>query len=272
MPIPSHLRTPLVVIQEDTLLITYGNLPRLVGCLTVVTSTRGQWCIFFMGHNGEETVAKEKPGFLRFAVLRLRTLILIGCLLSIAGYFGVRSATESQIRNDFLRSSETRVQLVQRELEDSFGVLKVLQAYFESPKEDGPASFDRFAGQTISAYRNVRSLEWAPRVRDPDRSPFEARLSARSPGTSGIVAATSDGKAVRVTTKPEYFPVEFVYPWSHASSFLGSDMMSNPATAPAVRRAIATGQPSSSGRLKLADSSGDAAGFVTFLAVYDASD
>lgn len=100
-----------------------------------------------------------ETGYVRFAGLRLRTLILIGCLISIAAFLGVRNGTESQVRNDFQLSSETRVQAVQREIEDSLAVLRVVRAYFESPKDEGSEAFDRFSSQTISAYRSLQSLE-----------------------------------------------------------------------------------------------------------------
>jgi diguanylate cyclase (GGDEF)-like protein len=221
---------------------------------------------------GDGDRVKNEPGFLRFAAQRFKSLILIGCLLSLAGFLGVRSGTENQIRSDFLVSVQTRVQVVQRELDDNFGVLRVLQAYFESPKSDGAPGFARFAGQTISAYRSLRSLEWAPRIRDAERAEFEARLSARNQGSAGIVTGSPGEKPLRVPAAAEYFPIEYICPWNRVAPLFGYDVASSPATAAAVRRAIATGEPSSTGKLKLWDQSGDAAGVTTFLAVYDSPD
>ena len=126
--------------------------------------------------------------------MRLKMLMLIGSLLSLSGFLWVRSETESQVRNDFLVSSTGRVRSVQKELEDNAGILRLLRAYFESSKDDGPAAFDRFASQTMLEHRGLRSLEWAPRVRDPDRQRFEAHMAAESPGAAGILTASPNGK------------------------------------------------------------------------------
>lgn len=206
----------------------------------------------------------------RFAGVRLRTLILIGCVLSLGGFLGVRTGTENQPRNDFQRSSQTRVDAVQREIDNTFAVLRVLRPYFETPRDQGPEAFDRFAGQTISAYRSLRSLEWAPRVRDPARQAFEAHLRAQSPGSPGIIAGPPGGKLTRAPNKPDYYPIEYIGPWNRAAPVLGVDLASSPATAAALKRAIETGEPSSTGKLKLSEQDGD--GVTTFLAVYDVSD
>jgi diguanylate cyclase (GGDEF)-like protein len=221
---------------------------------------------------GATTFLKEETGFLRFAAVRLTSLVIIGSLLSLAGFLVVQSGTEKRIRSDFLLSSDAQIQVIQRELDDNFGVLKVLRAYFESAKEDSPAAFDKFATQTMSAYHGLRSLEWAPRVRDPDRKRFEASLAARTSGSAGIVAGANGNKPIHAFGKSEYFPVEYICPWNREDAFVGYDVLSNPAAAAALKRAIATGEPSSTGKLRFWDPSGDTNAIATFLAVYDAPD
>ena len=220
----------------------------------------------------DEKVAGKEGGSLRVAGLRFKTLICLGCLLSCTGYLGVSRGTNSQVSDDFQLSAEARVRSVQREVEDNFSVLRVLQAYFEAPRDDGPSAFDHFAGQTIAAYRSLRALEWAPRVRAPDRPAFEARMSSQFPGFSGILAGEPKGKLVRAPDQPDYYPIQYLSPWNRSAPYAGYDMLSSPATAAAVRRAISTGEPSSTARLPLWEQSADGFGVITFLAVYDAPD
>jgi diguanylate cyclase (GGDEF)-like protein len=196
----------------------------------------------------------------------------VGCLLSATGFWLVRKGTENEIRNDFQLASATRIQVVQRELDDNLGVLQVLRAYFETSKDEGPEAFDKFASQSVTTYRSLRSLEWAPRVRDPDRGPFEARLRSQWPGATGIVAANANGKLARAFSKSEYYPIEYVSFWNKEPAFAGYDVSSNPATAGTVKQAILTGQPASTGKLKLGERPGGGYGVTTFLAVYDAPD
>ena len=210
--------------------------------------------------------------FLRSAGLRIKTLIAVGCLLSLTAYWGMSRGTEDQAGDDFQRSSEIRVQAVQRELENNYTALQVLRAYFETLKDAGPYAFDRFAGQTLPAYRSLHALEWAPRVRGPDREGFESRLRAQFPGFQGIVTGHPDGKLIRAPETPDHYPIQYISPWSRAAPFVGYDVMSSTATAPAVLRAIATGEASSTGRLPLWEKNGDGFAILTFLAVYDAPD
>jgi diguanylate cyclase (GGDEF)-like protein len=219
----------------------------------------------------EQNGPQKETGSVRFTAIRLRILIVIGCLLSIAEFFAVRSLTRKQVRGEFLLSADNRIQAVQRELEDHVNNLRALRS-FEGSKNDGPDAFDQFAGKMTSAGGNLRSLEWAPRVRDPDRKKFEAQLSARAPDSPGIVATLPGGKFARAPARPEYYPIDYSNPWNRAAPLLGYDVLSSPVMGAAVKRAIATGSPSSTGRIKLWEQSEDGYGVATFLAVYDESD
>ena len=221
------------------------------------------------GSNGGAAGLEKGRLLVRFSAAKIRTLIIIGCLLSCAGFLGVRNGAENQIRTDFEFSAVSRIQVVQREIEDNFGALRVFRAWFESTREDSPDAFVRFATQTIASYRTVRAVEWAPRVRDPDRSEFEARLRERSPNSTGITVPTPAGKSARAAARGEYYPIVYST-WDRASPGPGSDVLSIPAAATAVKRAISTGEPSSTGKLKLSDHPRDGTGVLTFLAVYDA--
>ena len=215
---------------------------------------------------------KEDTGSPRTPGLRIKTLIFGGCFLSLGAYWAVSQGSQGQISNDFQLSSEIRAQEVQRELEDNFGVLRVLRAYFETLKDDGPHAFDRFATQTISDYRSLRALEWAPRVRAEDRERFETRMRAQLPGFSGIVTPRQDGKLIRAPDRPDHYPIEYISRSSRSEPSVGYDVMSSAATAPTVLRAITTGELSSTERLPLGEKNVDGWAILTFLAVYDAPD
>src|SRR5262249_395287 len=130
-------------------------------------------------------------------------------------------------------------------------------------------AFDKFVDQTLSSNHSVRSIEWAPRVRDPDRKRFETRMRSRNQAFPGIASASGGDRPSHSASRQEYYPIEYMYPWSRAEPVAGYDIMSNPHAAPAARRAIATGEPSSTGKLKVWEASGDGNAVITFLAVYD---
>ncbi len=215
------------------------------------------------------TSKNEEAGFLRSAGMRIKTLVGVGCLLSCAGYLGVNGGGGQG--SDFQLSSKICVQAVQGELEDDFAVLRVLRAYFETPRDDGPYAFDHFAGQTITAYRSLRALEWAPRVRAPDRPAYEAHMRAQIPGFPGIQIRSPDGKLIRAPDKPDHYPIEYISPSGQSAPSVGYDLMSSAAIAPAVLRAITTGEPSTTGRFALPDHH-QTYGIITLLPVYDSPD
>ncbi len=220
-------------------------------------------------NNGDGSRLNQQSPLLRLVSLRLPSLLLIGGVLSMIGFFGVRSASQKEVRSTFLISAQTRIQVVQRELEENFGVLRLLRVTFESERGDGPEAFEHFASQTIARYRSLRALEWAPRVRDGDRARFEARLAEQRQTSAVIRSGPPGGRLTRAPTRPEYFPIQYVSPWT-PDALIGYDVLSDPATAAAAKRAIATAEPSSTGKLKQLDQSADASSVTTFLAVYDA--
>ena len=166
------------------------------------------------GPQSEGNINQEKAVRLRSTGLRIKALVLVGCLLSCAGYLGVNVGQE----NDFHLASKVRVQAMEREVNNDYAVLHALRILFETRRDDGPVALDRFAAQALSSYRSLRVLEWAPRVRAPDQTDHYV-----------VAYATQSHRAI------------------------GTDLSANGDTASAVLRAVKTGEPTSSGRLPLQD-------------------
>lgn len=211
-------------------------------------------------------------GALRLSRHRLGVAIWLGCLLSAAGSWTVYRLTNGSTQSEFQRAADDRIQAIQQEITQDLGTLRILGAYLERSKNDGQASFDRFAQQTFSAYRDGVSLQWAPRIRADERAAFETRLRAASANFSGIVSGKLTAGLTPVPAKSEYYPIQYIYPWDGAAPYAGYDVAASPATASAALRAIATGDASSTGILRLMDRNSQGFGITTFLAVYDAPD
>ena len=143
--------------------------------------------------------------------MRIKALVLVGCLLSCAGYLGVNVGQQ----NDFYLASKIRSQAVRRELAGKLAALQALRVIADARREDNWAAvLDHYSTQNLSSYRSLRVLEWAPKVRAPDGTPHVI-----------VAYATRSRKSI------------------------GNDLLADPSTSPAVLRAITNGEPAATGRL-----------------------
>ena len=215
----------------------------------------------------DSTRIRKPAGFPGLTTVRHSIVVCAGCLVSLLGAAGVKVWTDDETRRDFAQAAQNRVREIDLEINRSFETLYVLRAYFEAPRNEGPAGYIRFANRAI-ADPNILAFEWAPRVTAPGRAAFEQELRSRYPNFRTMFAGAPNGPVRIVPERGEYYPISYVYPASSAP-FAGYELLSSPATAPAAKRAIATGEPSSTGKLKLWEQRGSGFGITTFLATYD---
>ena len=83
--------------------------------------------------HGEQVRTQNQPHFLRRFGTRLRVLIAIGVMLAALAFWWVRTGSQQQIRTDFLLAAQTRVQVIESELENNFGALRLVRARFGGP-------------------------------------------------------------------------------------------------------------------------------------------
>jgi PAS domain S-box-containing protein len=144
-------------------------------------------------------------------------------------------------------------------------VLESIESFYASSANVDRADFRSFVSRLIPRHPGIQALEWVPRVPEREREAYEA--VARKEGFPGFQFTERDAQdqPVRAGTRSEYYPVYFVEPWAGNEAALGFDIGSRSDRLEALERARDTGQPASTGRIRLVQ--GDSAQFGTIVAM-----
>ncbi len=148
-------------------------------------------------------------------------------------------------------------------------ILFALRALFEVKPEVSRTEFSRFVKSALNRLPELQALEWIPRVDGGERSRYEA--SARRDGleTFSFREISPEGKLVVAGQRDEYLPVFYVEPTLTNFSVLGLDLRANACRRMAMDRAAATGEPTATSPLQLAQMAHHSTGFLVILVVRD---
>ncbi len=126
--------------------------------------------------------------------------------------------------------------------------------------------FDSFVTPAIWRHKSLSSLEWIPLVANTRRAAFERRV--QSEGYVDYRIGEPDGETMRTAAiRPEYLPIEYILPLEGNRIAFGFDMLAEPMRRETALKARDTGEPSSTGRLRLVRRHGEF-GVRVFAPVY----
>jgi CHASE1-domain containing sensor protein len=189
-------------------------------------------------------------------------VIVLGVIL-VLGAFGLVSHYEDKWQQDDFRAIARGPGLaLKRQTEDAVEVLLSVGQFFVASKQILPADFRAFTAAPLDDHPEIYSVAWMPRIEDSAREAFERneRVTIRD-----VVAAERTAPAI---TRPEYFPVAYVEPFSFNRPLLGLDHSSLPHRWHAMSRARDSGLPVGTGRQGLDFAPGNTAACLIFLPVY----
>lgn len=126
--------------------------------------------------------------------------------------------------------------------------------------------FANLARHVLSHHEDIRAIEWAPRVPDTEREPFEQALDQGLPG-SRIVELSASGNRVPAAARAEYFPVRFIANMQGNVEALGLDLAHEPHRRTALEWARDHGEAAVSAPLRLIQTRGR--GVLLMAPVYD---
>ena len=115
---------------------------------------------------------------------------------------------------------------------------------------------------------SIQALEWIPRVSEDQRQSFERTISAETGAQFEIRERNASGELEAPASRAEYFPVTLVEPLAGNEAAVGFDLASNPARLAALEIARDSGEGVATQRIRLAQETGEAYGFLVFEPVY----
>jgi len=152
---------------------------------------------------------------------------VIGTLIVAATFNQSLSWEKSRVDVAFREASQDRILVVQREIEQSLGVVQDIASFFEASKIVDRREFRKFVGPAIKRQAGINALEWVPMVHADDRSAFleEAR---RSFPPFQIMEIDLSGRLIESRERPRHYPVLYIQPYKNNKEVLGLDMGTDP--------------------------------------------
>ena len=205
------------------------------------------------------------------AYVPIAFVALIGVLITWKAFNAVTDWEQQRVQQAFRTAASDRVLMIQREIEQSFGVVHDIGSFFDASAWVGRREFRKFVGPALKRYSSISALQWIPRISGTERASFEEE-ARRSFMRFRINESNQAGELVRAEERPVHFPVLYVQPYQFNKEALGLDLASVPVILDALRQTWDAGQMRASPRITLERGGNIEYGFMAQFPVYNKID
>ncbi len=205
------------------------------------------------------------------AYVPIALVALIGLIVTWYAFNTVSDWERQRVQQAFHAAASDRVLMVQREIEESLGVVQEIGSFFDASEWVGRREFRKFVGPALKRYASIAALQWIPRIIKNERTSFEEE-ARRSLARFSITESNQAGDLVRAEQRPVHFPVFYVQPYQLNKETLGFDLASDPAILDALQQTQDAGQMRASARIPLEWEDRIEYGFAARLPVYNKTD
>jgi len=220
--------------------------------------------------HGRAYTDDARPRYTRswVAYIPIALVAITGVLVTWHGFTVVSGWEHHQIQQAFRAAASDRVMMVQREIDQSLGVVSDIGSFFDASRWVGRREFRKFVGPALKRYSSIAALQWIPRVAGAERASFEEE-ARRSFKSFRITEAGQSGGLASAKRRPVHFPVLYVQPYRLNRGVLGFDLASSPETLNALQQTRDAGLMKISPRLLLEREERSEFGFAARLPVYN---
>lgn len=169
------------------------------------------------------------------AYVPIAFVALIGVLITWKAFNAVTDWEQQRVQQAFRTAASDRVLMIQREIEQSFGVVHDIGSFFDASAWVGRREFRKFVGPALKHYSSISALQWIPRISGTERASFEEE-ARRSFMRFRINESNQAGELVRAEERPVHFPVLYVQPYQFNKEALGLDLASVPVILDTLRQ------------------------------------
>ncbi len=191
----------------------------------------------------------------------------IGLAATLSAWWGAGRLVEREARGEFASQAVLATNILERRIQRYVDLLYGLEALTSHDEELNRREFSHYVAALDLGRRfpGVRAVELIRRVPEARREEFVARVRAdRSLKAGGY----PDFDIRPPGPRDEYWVIEFLEPASGNQGVLGLDIRPREVPAAAAARARDTGEPSATGRYRLAQETGTSYGLVIYLPIY----
>lgn len=205
----------------------------------------------------------SRSRYLPLLLLAFATLVATVYLFST-----VRESEQRQLRNQFERAAEKRINLLRQEHEQHFMKLRSLAALHAASREFSRAQFKTYVELFSPGLTDIQAYEWVPRVTQAERLQVAASVRQQGFPEFQIQERSPQGELQRAGERVEYYPVTFVEPFEGNEAVLGFDLASDPVRRKALYQARDTGELAVTSNIILVQNDGAQSGFFAVYPVY----
>ena len=205
------------------------------------------------------------------AYLQIALVALLGVLVTVYAFNVVSGWERQRVQQAFRSAANDRILMVEREIEESLGVVQDVGSLFDASRQVGRRDFRTFVDPALKRYTSIAALQWIPRITATERVLFEEQARKSFPRFS-INEVSQAGELVKAGQRPVHFPVLYVQPYPFNREELGLDLASDPEILRALQQTRDAGQMRATPRITLQQDGRIEYGFAARLPVYNKTD
>ncbi len=176
------------------------------------------------------------------AYLPVLFTLVFGLLLSVLIFHQLRSRDLQYAQLEFERDAKLHIRAFERALEANLYELDAVAASLNTFAPVSRDQFRRLVKPLIETAAGIQTLQWAPRVRGPERDAFVQQAHEAGLEDYRIIELEEDGQWRPAREREEYFPTFYAVTSPGATPHLGYDLGSDPTLHRALTNAGNRGQ------------------------------
>ncbi len=195
-------------------------------------------------------------------------MILVGGILSGAGFFFARESHRRQVESQFQAAARDRAESVLRGVQNSFDDITVLRGFFEASDDVTRKDFEDFLSPLLARHPYIQAFQWLPRVTPQNRTALEAEARRTHPGFNYFTRDAA-GHSVGMAQGASFHAVHYLVPLRGNEVILGfaTELPSRPEAPLTARQqvlaeALRTGAMVVSGPIRLIQEPGQQYGVL----------
>ncbi|WP_028110806.1 sensor domain-containing diguanylate cyclase [Ferrimonas futtsuensis] len=170
----------------------------------------------------------------------ITSLVLVGVLSMTWLAIRLYQTEQYTLETEFDHYASNQARQIKWRIDSSLSVLNYLSTLYQGSANVTAEEFELVADGILARQREVKALEWVPRVQHQEREQLERAMRDRFPDFS--FTESSMGQRVVAEGRSEYFPVYYLRPFSGNESRLGMDLSQDPQLMGILTQAMGAGE------------------------------
>jgi CHASE1-domain containing sensor protein len=208
-------------------------------------------------------ISPPSLGLLRGAVYVW--VIFLGVGLSGGAAIVVHLHEVRQVERGFQRMAVEFAHEIRHNIKSNNNALNIIKVLFAQNKTPNFEVFKLFSEEMILRRKEMKAVEWVPRVTNSNKELFINEIQKVYPGFE-IKTFDTSGKELPLSDRDMYFPVTYTIPRAGNEAAIGFDLLSNPDRSFALEAAAKSGITRQSGAINLVQSGEP--GFLLFNPIF----